>query len=89
MAPSVTTLNFCRPPRSTFSGPRSAVPRSEVEGGQKGSDHVELSDHAEFFRDHAELPPLPSLPGLVRGFGISLGSGSREYFGHGFGGQWS
>ena len=27
----------------------------EVERGQKGSDHVELSDHAEFFRDHAEL----------------------------------
>ena len=30
---------------------------SEAERGPKSSDYVELSDHAEFFRDHAELPP--------------------------------
>jgi len=60
----VTPLNFVTPP--SFSVTPRAVSPSEVKRGQKGSDHVELCDHAEFFRDHAELwahtePPGPSV----------------------------
>ena len=41
----LTPLNFLTSPRFSVTLP-SCDP---------GCDHVELSDHAEFFRDHAEL----------------------------------
>ena len=40
---------------------------SEAEHCQKGSDHVELSDYAEFFRNHAELPPWSEEEAYVKG----------------------
>ena len=67
MAPSVTTLSFRhRRPRSTFSGPRAAVPRlwREVRG------HPPLilrSNPARASRSDRPVPSLPSSSSAQRG----------------------